>query len=181
VENKMKKILSILCVTTAFVIASEAQARANTCPADAFIQSAGSAFMSASRAGSPGAFTSAAARFADLNSIAIFALGPYRRDLPKGREGEYVSLTKKFMGQFMSQYASKFSGNSIVITSCNGNIIGTKLSTGQTLTFRLRGAKRIEDVSVSGIWLAQTLRSKFVGVIKNNNGDVGALLSWLAN
>ncbi|MDE2445191.1 MAG: ABC transporter substrate-binding protein [Alphaproteobacteria bacterium] len=178
----MKKILSALWITTAFVVASEAKAKANTCPADAFIQSAGAAFMSASRAGSPGAFTSAASRFADLNSIAIFALGPYRADLPKGREGEYVNLTKKFMGQFMFQYASKFSGNSIVITSCNGNVIGAKLSTGQSLTFRLRGGgKRIEDVSVSGIWLAQTLRSKFVGVIRNNNGDVGALLSWLGN
>lgn len=157
------------------------QASAATCPAEGFIQNAGSAFMGAARSGSAGAFTGAAARYADLRSIAMFALGPYRKDLPKGREGEYVALSKKFMGNFMSQYASKFSGNSIKITSCNGNVIGTKLSSGQTLTFRLQGGHRIADVSVSGVWLAQTMRSRFISVIRNNGGDVGALMSWLGN
>jgi phospholipid transport system substrate-binding protein len=173
----MRKALTTLMMFSVLMIATEA--RAATCPAEGFIQNAGAAFMGAARSGSAGAFSGAAARYADLNSIAMFALGPYRKDLPKGREGEYVALSKKFMGSFMAQYASHFSGHGITITSCNGNIIGTKLSTGQSLTFRLRGSKRIEDVSVSGIWLAQTLRSKFVGVIRSNGGDVGALMSWL--
>ena len=140
--------------------------------------------MTAANSGSANAFSSAASRFADLNAIAMFALGPYRKDLPRSRSGEYVALTRKFMGQFMAQYASKFSGNGIVITSCAGNIIGTKLSTGQTLTFRLRktGSNyRVEDVSVSSVWLAIALRNKFTGVISQNNGNIDALMSWLGN
>lgn len=156
-------------------------AAAAPCPAEGLIQTAGAAFMNAAKSGSPTAFAGAASRFSDLRAVALFALGPYRKDLPRGREGEYVALTKKFMGQFMAQYASKFSGDGITITNCAGNIITTKLSTGQGLTFRLRGSKRIEDISVSGVWLAQQLRSKFTGVIRNNGGDVGALLSWLDN
>jgi phospholipid transport system substrate-binding protein len=175
----MRHILSTLFIFSALTIS--ASAKAAPCPSEGFIQNAGAAFMNAARSGSSGAFSNAASRFADLRSVALFSLGPYRKNLPKGREGEYVALTKKFMGSFMAQYASKFSGNGITIVSCAGNIIATKLSTGQGLTFRLHGGSRIEDVSVSGIWLAQTLRSKFVGVIRNNGGDVGALMSWLGN
>ena len=175
----MRRILSTLFIFSALTIS--ASAKAATCPAEGFIQDAGAAFMNAARSGSSGAFSNAASRFADLHSVALFALGPYRKDLPRSREGEYVALTKKFMGQFMAQYASKFSGTGITITSCAGNIVATKLSTGQGLTFRLRGGSRIEDVSVSGIWLAQELRSKFTSVIRKNSGDVGALISWLGN
>jgi hypothetical protein len=138
-------------------------AKASTCPAEGFIQSAGEAFMGASRRGSAGAFSSAASRFADLHSIALFALGIY-------------------------QYSSKFSGTSIAITSCNesgsGLTVGTKLSTGQSITFRLRksgGSYRVQDVSVSSIWLAQTMRGKFTNVMRENNGNVEALMSYLDN
>ncbi len=175
----MRRIISTVIIFSALIISPAA--KASTCPSESFIQSAGAAFMNAARSGSSGAFSSAAARFADLRGLALFALGPFRKDLPRGRESEYVALTKKFMGSFMAQYASKFSGTGITITNCAGNIVATKLSTGQGLTFRLRGSNRIEDVSVSGIWLAQELRSKFTSVIRKNNGDVSALISWLGN
>jgi phospholipid transport system substrate-binding protein len=171
----------LLLVLTLGLGAATQNAAAANCPTESFIQDAGAAFMSAARAGSPGAFTGAASRYADLRSIAMFALGPYRKNLPKGRESEYLALSKKFMGEFMAQYANKFSGTSITVTSCAGNIVGTKLSTGQSLTFRLQGPHRIADVSVSGVWLAQTMKTKFTGVIRKNDGDVGALMSWLAN
>ena len=161
-------------------------AGAASCPAEAYIQSAGQAFMSASRNGSASAFTSAAARYADLRGLALFALGNYRQNLPKSREAEFVSRAQTFMGSFMAQYGSHFSGNSIVITSCNqspsGLTVGTKLSTGQTLMWRLRKAGssyRVQDVSVSSIWLAQTMRGKFTRILSENNGDFGALISYL--
>ena len=164
------------------------QAGAASCPAESYIQSAGKAFMSASRNGSASSFSSAAARYADLRGLALFALGNYRQNLPKSREAEFVSRAQSFMGSFMAQYGSRFSGNSIVITSCNespgGLTVGTKLSTGQSLTFRLRksgGTYRVQDVSVSSIWLAQTMRGKFTRILSENNGDVGALISYLAN
>ena len=175
----MKYFLSFFALFFTVVFAAPVQAA--SCAAEGFVQNAGAAFMGAARSGSAGAFTGAASRYADLRSIALFALGPYRKDLPRSREAEYVALTKKFMGQFMAQYASHFRGTSMIITKCAGNTVATKLSSGQVLTFRLQGGKRIADVSVSGVWLAQTMRSRFTGVIRNNNGDVGALMSWLGN
>ncbi len=175
----MKTALTALFLISA--LGYGAPVKAAPCAAEGFVQNAGAAFMGAARSGSAGAFTGAASRYADLHGIALFALGPYRKNLPRGREAEYVALTKKFMGEFMSQYASHFSGTGMIITKCSGNTVATKLSSGQVLTFRLQGTKRITDVSVSGVWLAQTMRSKFTGVIRSNNGDVGALMSWLGN
>ena len=175
-----------LICTIFLVVAYANAAQAGPCPAEAYVQSAGAAFMGAARRGTPGAFSSAASRYADLRSLALFALGNYRQNLPKSREAEFVSRAQTFMGGFMAEYGSHFSGNSMTITSCNesagGLTVGTKLSTGQTLTFRLRkagGSYRVQDVSVSSIWLAQTMRNKFTRVIRENNGDVGALISYL--
>ena len=180
--NRIRKFL--FC---AFVFVTPVDlAVASTCPAENYIQSAGEAFMNASRKGSAGAFSAAASRFGDLHALALFALGPYRKDLPKSRETEYVAKARTFIGKFMAKYGSKFAGNSISVTSCNeaagGLIVGTKLSSGQTLTFRLRkagGGYRVQDVSVSSIWLAQTMRGKFTGVLRENNGDLDALMSYL--
>jgi phospholipid transport system substrate-binding protein len=181
-DSAMQRALTT--VLTLCVLATGAPTVAAACPAEGFIQNAGAAFMGAARLGSAGAFTGAASRYADLHSIALFALGPYRRNMPKAREREYVNLTVNFIGRFMAQYASHFSGTGITITSCAGNLVGTKLSTGQALTFRLRKAGasyRVEDVSVSSIWLAQTMRSKFTGVISHHGGDVEALMNWLGS
>jgi phospholipid transport system substrate-binding protein len=178
----MKRTLAVLLFLG--TLSATTPSFAATCPAEGFIQTAGAAFMGAARSGSASAFTGAASRYADLHSIALFALGPYRKNLPKGREGEYMALSKKFMGQFMAQYSKKFSGHGITITSCSGNTVGTRLSSGQNLTFRLRKAGsgyRVEDISVSSIWLAQQLRTKFTSVIRKNGGDVNALLSYLSN
>ncbi len=171
-----------------FLVTLATAVQATPCPADGFVQSAGKAFIVASNSGSPQAFSSAASRFADLRSISFFALGQYRRDLPRGREAEYVSLARGFMGRFMAQYSSHFSGTRVDITSCvpgaSGLVVSAKLIGGQTITFRLRGGSesyRVEDMSVSSIWLAQALRSKFTGVISDHGGDVGALLDWLGN
>jgi phospholipid transport system substrate-binding protein len=180
----MIMLRALTSVLTFGLLAITSPASSATCPAEGYIQNVGAAFMSAARTGSPGAFTGAASRYADLRSIALFALGPYRKKLPRGREGEYVTLTKKFMGRFMAQYSNKFSGSGIKITSCAGTTIGTRLSTGQNLTFRLRragGGYRVEDVSVSSVWMVQQMRSKFTSVMNRNGGDIDALMSYLGN
>ena len=174
-------------IVCAFIFLSSFNAaEAATCPEEGYIQSAGQAFMNASRRGTGAAFSTAASRYADLHGLALFALGNFRKYLPKSRETEYVARTRTYMGNFMAEYGSKFAGDSIAITSCNeatgGLTVGTKLSTGQVIIFRLQksgGSYRVKDVSVSAIWLAQIMRNKFTRIIKENNGDVEALISYL--
>ncbi len=176
----MTLLRTIVLAGTLFGLAGPAFAA--RCDAEAFVMSAGNAFMSAARAGSPQAFTSAAGRYADLRSIALFALGPHRKSLPKSKEGEYVGLAKAYMGRFMSKHASKFSGSGLKVVSCSGNTVNASMSGGKKLIFRVSGGKggyRVQDVNAASIWLAGQMRTTFVGVLNRNHGDIDALLTYL--
>jgi len=166
------------------LLAMSGTAWADKCDAEGFVLSAGNAFLAAARSGSPQAFTSAAGRYADLRSIALFALGPHRKSLPKGREGEYVALAKAYMGRFMAKHASKFSGSGLTVVSCSGNTVNASYSGGKKLIFRISGNKggyRVQDVNAASIWLAGQMRSTFVGVLNRNHGDINALITYLKN
>jgi hypothetical protein len=157
-------------------------AAAGKCDAEAFVLSAGNAFMTAARAGSPQAFTSAAGRYADLRSIALFALGQHRKSLPKGREGEYVSLAKGYMGRFLSRHASKFSGSGLKVVSLfrqhrQCQHVGRQEADLPRLRRqgRLPGAGRERRLDLAG----GQMRSTFVGVLNRNHGDINALFAYL--
>jgi phospholipid transport system substrate-binding protein len=163
-------------------------ATANACPASKFITNAGNAFMGAARVRSASAFSGATARYTDLRGISMFALGPHRKLLSKSREAEYLTLTRGFIGRFMVRYSGRFSGHGITIKDCTGSTnaltVGTRLSNGKKIIFKLHRSKRgflVRDVNVSSVWLAQQMRSTFVGVINRNGGDIDALFAYLRN
>jgi phospholipid transport system substrate-binding protein len=154
---------------------------AQACDAENFVLSAGRAFTVASHRGSPSAFSSAASSYADMRSIALFALGPHRKKLPPSKEGEFVRMAQGFMGRFMSRYASRFDAAGMHITSCSGNIVNAQAG-GRKLIFRVAkrgGGYVLQDVNVSSIWLAGQMRSTFTGVINRNGGDFNALWDYL--
>jgi phospholipid transport system substrate-binding protein len=154
---------------------------AQACDAENFVLSAGRAFTVASHRGSPSAFASAASNFADMRSIALFALGPHRKKLSAGKEGEFVRLAQGFMGRFMSRYASRFNAAGMQVTSCSGSIVNAQAG-GRKLVFRVSrrgGGFVLQDVNVSSIWLAGQMRSTFTGIINRNGGDIGALWDYL--
>jgi len=163
-----------------------AAADAGTCPAEPFVKNAGAVLMRAARSDSPAAFSGMVQRYADVRSLAFFALGPYRGKLPKAQEGQYVSLTLSFMGRFLANHAGRFNGNGLTIVSCTGDgatmTVTAKLSGGQKVIFRLsrtRNGFKVRDLNVSSIWLAQQLRSNFVGTLKRADGDLDALFRYL--
>ena len=173
------------CILT-LVSANVSAAASVTCDASNFVTSAGGAFASAARVGKAGTFAGAASRFADLHGIAMFALGPHRKLMPKSREAEYVSLTRIFIGKFMAENSSQLAFSGLSITDCSGGkgsmVVNTKLPNGKKVVFKVyktRSGYRVRDVNVSNIWLAQQLRSNFTGVIRNNNLDIDALFAYL--
>lgn len=168
-------------VFAAAMVTSTASWSAN-CPSEGFVLSAGNAFLAAARAGTPQAFTSAASRFADLRGVALFALGPYRKAMPKRMEGQYVALARNYMGAFMAENASKFSGTGLRVQNCAGNTVSATTAGGKKIIFRISGSGgryRVQDVNVSSIWLAGQMRSTFTGVISRNGGNIGALMNYL--
>jgi ABC-type transporter MlaC component len=160
------------------LVAMLGSAAAAACPAESLVMGAGRAFTSASKSGTASAFLSAASRYADTRNIVLSALGPHRKKLSKGQEGEYVRLAQNFMGKFMSQYSSRFNTAGMKITTCSGNTVTATAAGGRKIMFRVGGG-RVQDVNVSSVWLAGQMRSTFVGVLNRNNGDINALLDYL--
>ena len=161
-------------------------ATAKACEASSFITNAGNAFLSAARRQSASAYSGVASRYTDLRSIAMFALGPHRKLVNKAKEAEYLTLIRGFIGRFMVRHSSRFSGSGMVIKDCAGStnalMVSTRMSNGKKIIFKLHRSKRgflVRDVNVSSVWLAQQLRSTFVGVIKRNHGDIDALFKYL--
>ncbi len=116
----------------------------------------------------------------------MFALGPHRSKLPQSSKAEYVNLTKQFIGRLMAENSSRFTASNLAITSCasqgNDVTVGTRLSGGQKVTFKLHKARSgylVRDVNVSSVWLAQQLRTTFTGVLRRNNGNMDALFRYL--
>jgi ABC-type transporter MlaC component len=173
----LKKIFAATSLLSLVLSIGQAQA----CDAENFVLSAGRAFTAASRSGSPTAFTSAARNYTDMRSIALFALGPHRKKLPPGKEGEFVRMAQSFMGRFMARYASRFNAAGLAVTTCSGSVINAQAG-GRKIIFRVakRGSGYIlEDVNISSIWLAGQMRTTFTGVINRNGGDFAALWDYL--
>lgn len=156
-------------------------ARAGSCVQAAVVERTVSAFEAAARNGSPRAYTAALSRHASVAGLALFALGPYRREMTGGLKAEYVRLATQYMGRIMADHGHHIFGGKLVIKECfpqNGAIL-VRSRIGQThLTWRVQG-QRISDVKVEGIWLALTLRQSFVQVLRDHGGNPQALIRYL--
>lgn len=156
------------------------------CEAGSFVISAGKTYDQAARANSATAFANGVARYSDMRTIALFALGRYRKLLPKAREAEFVGLTKTFMGQFMLEHGKNFRVGTLEIVECSGigdNInVKARTVSGDSVTFRVSKTGSgfvVRDMRANSIWLVQQMRSTFVGTISRNNGDINSLFKYL--
>ena len=180
------RILRGLLIPLMIVLGMGAAQAAKNCPPESFIVSAGQAYDRAARSGSPSAFSSAAARYSDMNSIALYALGQYRKKLPPSRQGEYVRLAKVFMGKFMLKNGADFRVGKLTVINCTGPASNTSVNaqteSGDPVTFRVYRAGsgfQISDMKVSGIWLVGQMKSTFVGTINRAKGDIDELFKFM--
>jgi phospholipid transport system substrate-binding protein len=171
-------------VMLAFAMGTTASAETK-CEAAGFVRSAGQAYDRAASSGSAAAFASAAARYSDIRSISLFALGRYRKDLPKAKEAEYLRLAKQFIGETLKDHGSGFRGSNLQIIECKGSggnvVVSARTPGGTKVVFRLArggGGYTVTDINMKGIWLAQQMRSKFVGTI-SRTGSIDGLLNYL--
>jgi len=153
-------------------------AHAATCAAADTVQGAADAFLQAANSGTPAAFSAALSRYANVEAVAIFALGKYRSDLPDDRRAEYIKKAQSYMGKFLSNYGDRFRGSMLSIKSCKGQIVETSVKGGEDLIWRVSGSQ-VQDVKVSGFWLTIQLRKKFTDVIRQRNRRVEGLIDFL--
>ncbi|MEO9169105.1 MAG: ABC transporter substrate-binding protein [Aestuariivirga sp.] len=174
-----KLITAIAIAILPFSLCATVPARASNCAAEPLVSGIATAFNNAARNRSPQAFASAAGHYADMRSVALFALGSYRSKLSPNDEARYVSLARKFLGRWMADNSSRITGAEFTIQSCSDQVVTAKLTSGTSLMFRLAGPRRVMDISVSGISLTGVLRGKFTDVIRAHDGDIQALLDYL--
>lgn len=182
----LRPLFSALAGFVMLALAVGGAAHANKpCEAADFVRSAGRSYDRAASSGSASAFASAAARYSDLRALSLFALGRYRKDLPKSREAEYLALARQFIGETLKTHGSGFSGSSLTIVSCQhsgANLVVAALTSGGTrIIFRLAragGGFTVKDVNMKGVWLVQQMRSTFVGTI-SRTGSIDGLFDYL--
>lgn len=180
-------IAALTVLLTLTLVTGEAAFAEKKCEAAGFVHSAGEAYDRAASSGSATAFANAAARYSDLRAISMFALGRYRKDLPKSREAEYLRLTRQFIGETLRDHGSGFRGSTLQITDCKksgGNVVVTARTSGGTkVIFRLArrgGGYTVQDLNMQGVWLAQQMRSTFVGTI-SRTGSIEGLFKYLGS
>ncbi len=179
-RDKAVEAVLALCLGLMLTLGGN-EAWAGSCIAAGVVERTTSALQVAARDGSVSAYTRVLRRHASVTGLALFALGPYRRNLKGPLRGEYIRLATRYMGRVMVDYGHQILDGKLAIEDCfpqNGAML-VKSRIGAThLTWRVSG-ERISDVKVEGIWLALTLRSTFVHVMRDNGGDPQALIRYL--
>lgn len=155
-----------------------------------FVVRAGQDLINAAKSGSPSAFRSLLRSYLDVATMALFALGKHRRQLPQDQQSEYVSLVESFIVHTLADFGRKFKGHKFEVVNSrrtsNGVTVESKLKflggKQQKVTWKLvgsEGAYRVYDINFQGVWLAGLLRSTFGSLIQKHGNSVEGLMNYL--
>ena len=128
-------------------------------------------------------------RYINLKGIADYALGPYVKQLPAGRRGEFYDLVNNYAAALFNYYAEDFRGNKLDIMSTTKQgkftVIQSAITGGggrEQVKWRLvpsGGGFRVADVNVKGVWLTISMKDRFSKVLKASKGDFEPLFAEL--
>lgn len=129
---------------------------------------------------------------ADMDRIAAFALGQYRRTPDEAQRAEYRELVENFIVKVYVTRLTDYNDEKLTILGARERgeeqaIVQSEIrfTNGREPVsvdwwlVKMDGGYKIFDVNVVGVWLAQEQRSAFVSVIRNNGGNFDALLQHL--
>jgi len=132
-------------------------------------------------------FSSLINQNANVRSVGLVALGPYRKDLPPSMAGEFARLVAFYMAAFFVYYIDEFQGSNIEIDSSNkqgsttivNSLVRFKNGSTSQVRWRILGAGQVGDINVRGVWLSLQLKKRFTDVLRRSNGDFDALFAEL--
>jgi phospholipid transport system substrate-binding protein len=158
--------------------------------AESYVADVGNQVIAAARVGSTDTFRNLLRQNADVPTIALFSLGAYRKNIADGQKTEYFNLVEDYIAKVFAQNSKKLAGKSLDVTGSQpaGDSVIVKSNLiyddghSQPVVWRLVKSGdgfRIFDVNVEGIWLATTQKTNFTSLLKQNNGNISALLDYL--
>lgn len=189
--------LAVVCVLTLLAGLSFTPAKAATPPEQHVIRVGSMALAVARGNDSTGQkisdLRSIMSRFADMQSIALFSLGRFRKKLPESQRLRYIDLMGNFVAKFMVGFSKQFAGRHVKILktkkrSATDVIVESQIiyASGASPTpvkwrvLNRGGGPKIFDIQVRGVWLTLRIRSIFGDILKRNNGDFNALYAFMS-
>jgi phospholipid transport system substrate-binding protein len=132
----------------------------------------------------------------DMKRIAMFTLGQYRRTASPADLDAFGAAFQNYAAAVYQSYFARYAGQTLKVTGSTERapgdfIVATALidpndKSGQPpleVDFRVRtdaGRPVVVDFSVAGIWLALEERDQFTAFLGQNNGNIGMLITHLA-
>ncbi len=126
-------------------------------------------------------------RYINIPSVANFALGMSRKDLPSGDKAMFYDLVSNYAAALFVWYVQDFQGSDLKVSgsSESGKFITVDSSivgSGEQLRWRVTGdggAFRIADLNVKGVWLSIAMKKLFEDTLRKSKGDFTALYDKL--
>lgn len=131
----------------------------------------------------------------DVQRVAVFTLGQYRRAAPPADVDAFVAAYKNYATAAYHSYFSRYTNQVLKVTGSTERsptdfVVHSQLidpSTSQQpaqVDFRVRtdgGKPVLVDISYQGIWLSLSQRDQFVAFLGQNNGNVRTLIAHLSD
>jgi len=144
------------------------------------------------RAGREAAFATLLDERANMRRIARFTLGQFVRKISKDDFTTYEALLGEFIVKVYANRLGEYSDEKVIVGKAKGKkkdvIVASRIEFANgrepiNIDWWLRlekdGSLSLFDVRVLGVWMAQEQRDAFASVLKNNKGDINALLEHL--
>ena len=145
-----------------------------------------------SRAGREAAFAALLDERANMRRIARFTLGQFGREVSKDDFAAFEKLLGEFIVKVYANRLGEYSDEKVMVGKAQAKkknvIVASRIefANGRDpididwwLRLEKDGSMTLFDVRVLGVWMAQEQRDAFASVLKNNKGDINALLDHL--
>ena len=144
------------------------------------------------RAGREAKFAALLDERANMRRIARFTLGQFGRKISKEDFAQFETLLGEFIVKVYANRLGEYSDEKVMVGKAQvkkKNVIvdsRIEFANGRDpidinwwLRLEKDGSLTLFDVRVLGVWMAQEQRDAFASVLKNNKGDINALLDHL--
>ena len=144
------------------------------------------------RAGREAKFAALLDERANMRRIARFTLGQFGRQISKEDFATFETLLGEFIVKVYANRLGEYSDEKVMVGKAQAKkknvIVDSRIEfvNGRDpididwwLRLEKDGSLTLFDVRVLGVWMAQEQRDAFASVLKNNKGDIKALLEHL--
>ena len=129
----------------------------------------------------------------DIRALALYTLGPYRKEVTEDELKKYHALFEKYFLKTFTSRLTEYSDPKIEITGVEvknpkytivqSKMLGTSEKPEVKINWRVytKNPEKplIRDLIIEGLSLARTQKEEFVSVIESNGGDVNKLFQRL--